>query len=280
MYRFLLRPRWLLSHLFVAAVLVAFVSAGLWQLRRLDERRATNVLVEERFSGEPTDVADVVTVDADEATVEAAEYRRIEATGAYAPVDQVLIANRTQDGAPGYWVVTPLVLADGSAVAVNRGWVPFGDTDLDGAGREYPPPEGEVTVTGIAHLSQERQGIGVADAAEGRLTTLNRVDVGRIDAQSDLDLLPLYIDLVTAVPEPVDPPRPLPPPELSEGPHQGYAVQWFLFATVVVVGYPLALRRIAHQRLGGGDAGADIAVDGHGAPAGRAADDTLETSSP
>ena len=105
MYRFLLRPRWLLSHLFVAAVLVAFVSAGLWQLRRLDERRATNVLVEERFSGEPTDVADVVTVDADEATVEAAEYRRIEATGAYAPDDQVLIANRTQDGAPGYWVV-------------------------------------------------------------------------------------------------------------------------------------------------------------------------------
>lgn len=280
MYRFLLRPRWLLSHLFVAAVLVAFVSAGLWQLRRLDERRETNARVEERFSTEPSEITDVVTLTADEATVDAAEYRRVVATGTYAAEDQVLIANRTQDGAPGYWVVTPLQLADGSAVAVNRGWVSFGETDLDGAGREYPPPGGEVTVTGIARLSQEREGIGVADAAEGRLTTLNRVDVGRIDQQSDLELLPVVLDLVTADPEPADPPRPLDPPELSEGPHQSYAVQWFLFATVVIVGYPLALRRIAHQRLGGGDAGADIADEDHAGAAAPAPGERLETSTP
>lgn len=270
MYRFLLRPRWLLSHLFVAALLVTFVSAGLWQLRRLDERRELNARIEERFTAAPEDLEAVVGVGADEVTVDAAEYRRVTATGAYAAGDQVLVANRTNDGVPGFWVVTPLVLDDGSAVAVNRGWVPFESTDLDGAGREYPPPEGEVTVTGIVRLSQERQGVGVADAEDGRLPTLNRVDVGRLDRQSDLDLVPVYVDLTSAEPPVEEPPEPVPLPELGEGPHQSYAVQWFIFTTVVLVGYPLALRRIAHQRRGDGDAGADIA-DADPAPA--AADD-------
>lgn len=261
MYRFLGRPRWILSHLFVLAVVVAFVSAGLWQLRRLDERRDRNAVAMERTEDPVVAVEQLLDPGATTADVTANVFRRVEAEGAYVPAEQVLVRNRTLGGSPGYWVLTPLELEDGRAVVVNRGWVPFGETDPDGGGAEYPPPEGPVRVSGTLQESQRREGLGAADPAEGRLSTLSRVDVARLGAQSERELLGGYIDLVSQDPPPGALPTPVDPPELGEGPHLGYAVQWFIFTTVVVVGYPLALRRIGRQRQGSGDAGADIAVD-------------------
>lgn len=259
MYRFLWRPRWLLSHVLVALVVFGFISAGFWQLRRLEERRDLNDRITERMESAAVPVESVIAADSNAEDVDAAEYRVVEAVGTYAGDDQVLVANRSNGGIAGYWVVTPLVLADGSAVAINRGWVPFESTDIDGAGAEYPPPAGEVDVTGIFRKSEQREGIGTADAADGRLTTLNRLDVARLDAQTDLALAPGFVNLLEQVPPPGDLPESVGLPELGEGPHLNYAGQWFLFATVTIIGYPLAMRRIARQRLGGGDAGADVA---------------------
>jgi surfeit locus 1 family protein len=259
-YRFLWKPRWIVSHVFVLAVVVVFVSLGFWQLRRLDERRTYNALVESR-QDLPSVTAQELLPAGPAATADdvgAVIYQPVTVTGTYAAGQEVLIRNRTYDGVPGYWVLTPLVQADGTAVAVNRGWVPFGPTNPDGPWTTFAPPGGTVTVTGMVQASQARsEGLigGPKDADEGRLTTLSRVDIGRLQQQVDEPLYPLAVDLRSQEPaQSGDLPLPVPPPELSEGPHLNYAGQWFIFATLTVIVYPLLMRRVARNRAA--DAGA------------------------
>ncbi len=254
MYRFLLTPRWILSHLFVGACVVAMLWAGFWQLGRLDERRAANAEVLVAQDLPVTPIREVLPggPDSTDQEVSDALYRAVTVTGTYRTDDQVLVRNRTYEGAPGYWVLTPLVQADGTAVAVNRGWVPF-DVQPDGPWDRFAPPTGTVTVTGLVREPQVRSTGGIVsgpeDAAEGRLRTLSRVDVGRLAQQSSTPLLPVYVDLRTQEPpQPAQTPTILPPPELSEGPHLGYAGQWFIFALLTSVVYVLLLRRAARNR--------------------------------
>lgn len=223
------RPIWLLGHVVALTAVLAFARLGLWQLDRLEEKRDRNRIIAERADGPAVDIADV--------DVERAVFQHTRATGRFDTDDEVLIRNRSYLGTLGANVVTPLVLDDDRAVLVNRGWVPL-DTEAPA------PPEGEVTVVGLLLASQAR-GIGPKDPDDGRLAVLNRIDVERIDEQTDLDLFPLYLSL--ASPEPQgDYPIPLDPPARDEGPHRSYAIQWFLFTGIVLVGYPILLRRRMH----------------------------------
>lgn len=253
-YSFLWKPQWILSHLFVLAIVVAFVNLGFWQLRRLDERRTYNALVESRQDLPAASLAEVFpdgpAASADD--VDDVIYRPVSITGTYAVDQQVLIRNRTYSEVPGYWVLTPLILDDGTAVAVNRGWVPFDTTDPDGPWTDFAPPPGEVTVVGKVQASQVRShGLigGPKDADQGRLTTLSRVDIGRLQQQVAEPLYPISLDLTSQDPGQVGPlPVPIPPPELDEGPHLNYAGQWFIFATLTIIVYPLLMRRIARNK--------------------------------
>jgi surfeit locus 1 family protein len=266
MYRFALRPRWILSHLLVATLVALMVSAGFWQLRRLDERRDHNAAVEAAadLPSEPIGQLLPAGADATDDDVDGVVYRQTELDGRYALDEQVLVRNRSQDGVPGYWVITPLVLDDGEAVAVNRGWVPFNTTDPDGNWDEFAPPSGPVSVTGLVREGQVRSsGLigGPTDAEQGRLTTLSRVDLDRLQAQVAEQLFPVYVDLTSQAPPQGDLPVPVPEPELGEGNHLSYAGQWFIFAALTLVVYPLVLRRTARNRAtadpGGGDGSGD-----------------------
>lgn len=244
---------WIASHVFILVCVVTMVNLGFWQLDRLDQRRASNV---EILAATSLPVAPLDTVlPAGPATtpeeVETARFRIVEVQGTYRPDDQVLIPNRTLDGAPGYWVITPLRLTDGTAVAINRGWIPYSFTP-DGPADEYAPATGTVTLTGLVRPPQVRASDalvgGPTDAAEGRLRTLARVDIARLDQQTDEVLWPLYLDLRQQVPTSGTLPVPVPDPELGEGPHLGYAGQWFIFAALTAIVYPLLLRRVARRR--------------------------------
>ena len=249
------RPRSILSHLFVLGMVVLMVNLGFWQLRRLDERRATNARIEARVD-EPAAPIGAVLPAGPAATPEevaAVEYRTVTVTGRYAPDEEVLVTNRTYAETPGYWVLTPLVQPDGTAVVVNRGWVPFATTDPDGSFEAFAPAQGTVTVTGSIRASQTRSTGpigGPADAGDGRLRQLARADVGRLAAQVSAPLYPLYVNLDSQQPPLPEGGLPvlLPPPDLSEGPHLGYAGQWFIFSALTVVVYPLLLRRVARTR--------------------------------
>jgi cytochrome oxidase assembly protein ShyY1 len=138
-------------------------------------------------------------------------------------------------------VVTPLVLADGDAVLVNRGFANL--PDCDGAAATFEPATGEHQVTGLVRESQRRGAFGARDPEAGVLSSLSRLDVDRIAQQYDRPLAAVYVELASESSAAEPAPFPLPPPELSDGPHLSYTVQWFLFAAVGLIGYPLVLWR-------------------------------------
>jgi cytochrome oxidase assembly protein ShyY1 len=247
-YRFALRPWWIVSHLVVLAIVASFVNLGLWQLQRLDEVKEQNAQLAERLAQAPVDVAELVGPG--ETDGSATEDRRVTASGTYRPDDVVLIRGRSLDDAPGSWVIVPLELGDGRVVAVNRGWI-RNDGRFTAVPDEYRAvPPGEVAVEGLLHASQERGTFGPTDPPEGRLESLARVDLERLDEQVDGDVLPVWIQLTTAEAGAPDPsPQLLDLPVVNdEGPHLSYAVQWAIFTVIAVGGYPLILRRAAREK--------------------------------
>lgn len=262
-YRFLLRPGWLALHVLVLLAVLLMINLGFWQLRRLDEKKDRNALVEARQEEPVVPVEEVLTPDADEAAVDALNFRRVEATGTYLADQQVLVRNRSLGGSPGTWVLTPLVLDDGTALVVSRGWIPL-DGDLERAA----PPGGEVTVQGFVQLPQTRGTFGPTDAAEGTIDSLSRVDVERLQQQVDETLLPAWVQLVEQDPaQPEEIPAVVPLPTLDEGPHLSYAGQWFIFSAIAAGGYVILLRRTAAKKAAEADAEAGTGAQSAGLPA-------------
>lgn len=238
MYRFLLRPKWIGFHLLVVGAIVAMVNLGFWQLRRLDERQTFNAEVEARYDAPPLPIDDLLVPGADPDEI---EWRPVTATGTYEPDGTIRIVNRSQNGFPGDNVVVPLDLGGGRVLLVNRGFLAQG-LDLPAA------PDGTVTVTGRLRPSQERRTGQLSDAAEGTLTEAQRVDIARLAPQVDGDVLPMYVDVFASDPADSDSLQPVLQPDLSEGPHLSYAMQWFIFSVAVAVGWVLAVRKSLRTR--------------------------------
>ena len=239
-----------MSHALVLVLIVAMFNLGLWQLRRLDDKRDRNDRITARLD-EPVDDLAALTEGLDLESAVSVEYRLAVATGTYLTDEQVLVRNRTLSGAPGYWVLTPLELPGGRAVVVNRGWVPVALVDAGDLADADPPP-GEVQVGGLVLDSEVRQGLQSGDPDEGVLAEMARVDLARLQQQIDLELLPVQLQLEGQDPAQAASTNGLPVmldrPTLDEGPHLGYAVQWFVFTSIALVGYPLILRRVARDR--------------------------------
>ena len=240
--RFLLRPRWILSHLLVALLVVVMVNLGFWQLRRLDERRAENALIEARQDQPPVALDDVLTVDADDAVVEELRARPVTLEGRYDDDATVTVHNRTQDGVPGDWLVTPLVLDGGDRVGVIRGFVGLGP---DGEPFQAATPDGDVQLEGAVMLPR-LQDRTVRKDLEDLLAVPDTLPVLIRAEESDPP------EPAAAAEDGSSDPReilvPLPPPELTERNHLSYAVQWFIFSAIALFGYPLVLRRVLQRR--------------------------------
>jgi cytochrome oxidase assembly protein ShyY1 len=240
----LLAPKKIVRHVFVLLVVAGCVVAGFWQIARLHEVRVYNASVRRQIAAAPRPIDGVLPpgVRVDPRSV---QFRRVTATGRYDVRGEVILAGRTRRDNPGNAVLTPLVLTDGRTVVVDRGWVRFG-MDRPPVAGAMPPP-GTVTVTGVLFPPD-------ATSAPSRtpVTVMTKVDLGRIAGQLPSPGLPVYLWLQKESPRrPGRFPIPLGLPALSEGPHFSYAVQWFLFATVGLIGYPILLsreRRRPHRR--------------------------------
>jgi len=226
----------------VLALAVLFVNLGFWQLRRLDERRLTNQVGESRYNDDPVELGELVAAAGGD--VGSLEYRRATATGVFQDEHEVLIRSQVFHGAAGFHVVTPLLGEDGSAVLVNRGWVPLGLDTVPVA--QASPPEGEVTILGWVRPTQERMAPGPVDPEDGRLVALNRVDIDRIEEQVPFPLESVYLSLLGDQ-EPERPILAAPPSFDEEGPHLAYAIQWFAFMAIGAIGYVMLIRRSARS---------------------------------
>jgi surfeit locus 1 family protein len=207
--------------LVIVAVIVAGVCVrlGIWQLSRLHGREQINAMLEARGAQPVTDVGN------DTASL---PYRHVTATGTYDTAHEFILSGRSLDEAPGNHVLTPLVLGDGSAVLVDRGWVPL-EVDTPPVTGAAAAPTGHVTVEGLA-LPPD----AVSEPPPSPAPAINtRIDLGI--AGLPYRLLPVYVLLATQTPA-QSAPIPVPPPTFDNGPHLGYMLQWFAVATIAIVG--------------------------------------------
>ena len=235
MYRFLLRPKWIAFHLLCLLGVVLMVNFSIWQFGRLSERREFNSEVRQRSALETVNISELDLSDP-----RAMQWRTAGAIGTYDPSEQVLILNRSQNGVAGLNIVTPLILDDGRAILVNRGFIGLSET---------PPsaPSGTVRVLGTMQITEQRTS-GQATQASGEQSEFFRLDIALLGEQIDYELLPVV--LVALASEPSESPTiaPINPPELSQGPHLSYAIQWLIFSAAVIVGWVLAIRKSLTNR--------------------------------
>jgi surfeit locus 1 family protein len=200
------------------AVATVCVRLGVWQLDRLGQRRARNAVVAARLALPPLLVGRATSPDS-------ARQRRLIARGVYDFARERVWPGRSFDGTPGVALVTPLRLADGSAVLVDRGWVPSPDAyHVDQA--LYREPD-TIAVEGLGFI-----------AARGR----GDVDPTALRESVPYALVPLVLQQTgTAASRGL--PRRWPAPTLDDGPHLSYAIQWFSFALIIVLGTVALLRK-------------------------------------
>ncbi len=220
----------------VMVVAVVFVRLGFWQISRLHEREASNRQLASNLADPVVSLEEILSQSGD------VEYRHVTVTGEYVPRFEVLLRNRSYEGQPGYHVLTPLKLTSGMTVLVDRGWVPIG---IEGPPVTPPPPEGFVEVTGVIRTSKTAgSGLGPKDPATGTLTAVFWPDLERLAGQMPGSLEPVYVELRSQVPAGGgDQPIPATDPILTNGPHLSYAVQWFAFALIAIIGYFLLTRK-------------------------------------
>ena len=232
--------KWLFPTLFVFLGTALCIRLGIWQLDRLDQRRAFNTQVETMRSLPPFDMN---SNDLD--SVEGMEWRAVTVSGEYDFENQIAIRNQYYRDQYGYHLLTPL-LFEGKAVFVDRGWIPADGNSAPEDWREYDEP-GVVTVTGQIRLGQGKPAFGgVADTlpADGSpLWVWNNGDIEKIALQMPYPILRVYIQPDMNGEDDVPPIPYQPTVELTEGSHFGYALQWFTFATILFVGYPFYLRK-------------------------------------
>lgn len=243
MYRFLVTPKWMFGHVLLVVLVAIFIWAGFWQLSRLAEARSERMLGENRVE------APAVPLTEAGGNPEELVYRRVEVSGSYLHQREVTTAPRSRDGRPGYVLLTPLQPADGGApVLVERGWVPF---SREGVPPERAaPPEGEVTVTGVLLPAENAASQPVFNDAG----FVRFIDPPALEDDLGVDLQPLALRLLEQQPAQTgDLPVAGRVPQFDEGNHLSYAVQWFSFAAIALIGYPILVRRTARDRMAAGE---------------------------
>ena len=224
--------RWTLLVVFVAILGTVFVSLGQWQLDRLQERKDRNATTVANERAPILPAPEVFT----KPITDADQWRRVEARGTFDGDHQFIIRYRSNGDADGYEVVTPLRMSAGTLL-VDRGFVSLaGGAQIPSAAP--PPPAGEVVLVG--HVRRNERGRKAAvTPANGQVRLINS---DAMAATLPYPVLNGYLGALT-----IDPPQqgglqPIALPELSQGPHFWYAVQWFMFTGIGIAGIVVFIR--------------------------------------
>lgn len=231
---------------FVLAMCALCVRLGFWQLDRLEQRRERNEAIRAAQALPPLQL-NAAGFDSIRREPRRFANRRARVIGLFVPTYHVLLRGRTMGGKPGVHVVTPLGTPDGN-VLVNRGWIPA----PDGATPQSIPRPDTMTVTieGILQRIPITDNGGAPSEGPGGITSFQRLDLATMRERYGAALPALYLQLA---PDPRAPagqalPAPVPPPELGEGNHLSYAVQWFAFALIGLVGLAVLVVRSNRKR--------------------------------
>ena len=229
--------RWIALGVLATVLAVTFVMLGRWQLSRLDERRAANAIVVAHRDMPVQPYGQVMggPIGDDD------QWFQVTATGTYLP-EQFQVRYRSLDGAYGSEVVAVLQTDAGDHLLVDRGFLQREGSRPDGDVPAVTP--GEVTVTGYVRRNERGDSIAM-EPHEGQIRLISSEALGE---SLGLDLLDGFIALSESTPADVGGLTPVPPPDLSEGPHLSYALQWVAFTVVGVIGVGVLVRADIRDR--------------------------------
>jgi cytochrome oxidase assembly protein ShyY1 len=291
-YRFLLSRQWVILTLLGLVLIPVMIRLGFWQLHRHEHRVANNNIIAAALKAAPVPVESVTSPGFQVPHRDL--YKTVTAKGRYDTAHEVVARHRTAGNSGsdddsgggqevGYHVITPLILDDGRAVLVNRGWISPGD-DPTKFPEITPPPSGEVTVVGRLRPDESSAETGIHDRRGLPARQIMLISGAEVKAAGGLpqQVLGGYLELVSTSPAPAaHQPQPIPEPDHSSiGPHLAYAIQWWLFSAMVPVGWVVLLRReraeilaarekAAQEAAEPGQTGSPAEPDAPGAPEGR-----------
>jgi cytochrome oxidase assembly protein ShyY1 len=216
---FLLRTRWLVGHVIIMLLVIGMWLLSQWQLNRLEDRRERNTAVEAELAAQPLKAMPPPN---------SPNYRTVELTGTWDASGTKLLRYPIREGAPGYEVLTPLVLATGERILVDRGWIPLDQ------GKFLKPadsaPAGTTTVAGWFRTAKRGdENVGRNDVAA---PTITKITEPWVQARPGTDTAAGAV-----APIPID------PPDLGEGPHWSYFLQWISFCIIAIGGWSTLLYR-------------------------------------
>jgi len=215
----------------IALVLIILcLWASQWQYHRGVDRHARNTVIEERIAQSPIALRTVTGLLTDY------EWQTVSTTGSFDTETQILLRNRYNEGKYGYEVLTLFNSIDNRKFWVDRGWVQAGATATTSP-VVTTLPEGEVTINGRLRLDSSLPR-GSFFALPGKGEGL----VSELNAQSQLNTEKFYVDLLSGSEISLTPEVPAQLPELSDGPHMAYALQWIFFGGLIIYGRILIRR--------------------------------------
>lgn len=240
-WAFLMTRRWIsyFALLVVFAIACAFLSH--WQFERRDERIAENRYISENFDAAPKPITEVLPDTGSFTTSQ--EWTPVELTGEYLTDQQLLARARPHNGLPGFEILTPLKTSEGTVFIVNRGWIPTGHSQ-DDPDHVPSPPKGTVTVT--ARLKPSERSIPGRTAPEGQIATIH-LPTFADELGSDRVYVGAYGLLRSETPS-AEHGALTAKPELTEGNHLSYAVQWIIFAVIAAIGLIYGVREEFRER--------------------------------
>jgi surfeit locus 1 family protein len=224
--------KWILS-IFAIAFAAVSIALGFWQLQRRSARRQANAVLTARRS------ASAVELNALPRDTAAAHFRRVHLRGIYDHAEEIILTLRGRNGSPGINILTPLLRAKtDTAILVNRGWI----YSPDGMTADTKPWHEADTLNGSGFVETFPTQGPFAPANPARPRSFRRLNRAELLKLFPYPIANYYVVLTDAAESPRVPPRVEAAP-LDEGPHLLYAIQWFSFAVISIVGLVIFIRR-------------------------------------
>lgn len=214
----------ILKSLVALVLVILFLWAGQWQYERGIERHAKNTLIKEQSLLPPIQLSQL------DDNITAFEWRKVTLNGSFDSNNEILLRNRYHDGFYGFEQLTLFAVGD-KKIWVDRGWIKAG------ASATISPKlqetfAGNVTITGRIRMD--------SSLPRGKFFAISQDSsknlVSQLDARKGVQTEKFYVDLISASDARMNPDVPVELPELSDGPHMAYALQWVFFAGLVIYG--------------------------------------------
>jgi cytochrome oxidase assembly protein ShyY1 len=227
MFKNLIKPRWIALTLFLLILIYLFIRLSNWQFDRYDQRVLRNESTNVALSLAPKKIDSVSQMS------DLKQWEKIELTGSYLSDQSKLVRKQYLKNNLGFWVITPFKIQNGENILVNRGWIPIGSSAS--SNQSIPlAPVGTVNLEGYLQTFNE----SITQPKDLPLNQVNTIDYKYFESAIANNF---YVQLANS--SPMDNQVAIIPlPELSNGPHFSYAIQWILFALLLPIGWYVLLK--------------------------------------